>query len=83
MLRSQQIPVKYVTGYVPVQSVPAYHAWNEIYTVETGWIKINNEAFFGGGSWGRMDSTLAAGNRNGKDTEYMKDDRNYIKDREY
>lgn len=35
MLRSQGIPTRLVIGYA---SPDIYHAWNEIYTEETGWI---------------------------------------------
>lgn len=35
MLRSQSIPTRLVIGYA---SPDIYHAWNEVYTEETGWI---------------------------------------------
>lgn len=35
MLRSQSIPTRLVIGYA---SPEIYHAWNEVYTEETGWI---------------------------------------------
>ncbi|MCI5579208.1 MAG: transglutaminase-like domain-containing protein, partial [Oscillospiraceae bacterium] len=35
MLRSQSIPTRLVVGYA---SPDIYHAWNEVYTEETGWI---------------------------------------------
>lgn len=35
MLRSQGIPTRLVVGYA---SPNIYHAWNEVYTAETGWI---------------------------------------------
>lgn len=36
MLRSEKIPVKLVTGYS--SNLSAFHAWNEVYTKEDGWI---------------------------------------------
>jgi hypothetical protein len=81
MLRSQKIPAKLVKGFVSVSSESIYHAWNEVYTKETGWITINSNVFFGGGEWGRMDSTLAAGNTDGKLTEFINNDNNYIRDK--
>lgn len=57
MLRSEKIPVKLVTGYS--SNLSAFHAWNEIYTKETGWIKLN-EMYFDGEQWKLMDSTIAS-----------------------
>lgn len=57
MLRSQEIPAKLVMGYS--SNVSAYHAWNEVYTEETGWIKLN-EMYFDGNEWKLMDSTIAS-----------------------
>ena len=57
MLRSQSIPAKLVTGYS--SNLSAFHAWNEIYTEETGWIVLN-EMYFDGENWKLMDSTIAS-----------------------
>lgn len=57
MLRSQGIPAKLVTGYS--SNLSAYHAWNEVYTDETGWIVLN-EMYFDGDQWKLMDSTVAS-----------------------
>ncbi|WMJ76700.1 MULTISPECIES: transglutaminase-like domain-containing protein [unclassified Sedimentibacter] len=57
MLRSQSIPTKLVTGYS--SNLSAYHAWNEVYTEETGWITLN-EMYFDGEHWKLMDSTIAS-----------------------
>jgi len=57
MLRSENIPAKLVTGYSSNLSV--YHAWNEVYTDETGWIVLN-EMYFDGNEWKLMDSTIAS-----------------------
>lgn len=57
MLRSQSIPTKLVTGYS--SNLDVLHAWNEVYTEETGWIKLN-EMYFDGRQWKLMDSTIAS-----------------------
>jgi len=57
MLRSESIPTKLVTGYS--SNVSAYHAWNEVYTRETGWIALNG-FYFDGEQWKLMDSTIAS-----------------------
>lgn len=57
MLRSEGIPAKLVTGYSSNLSV--FHAWNEVYTDETGWI-ILNQMYFDGDQWKLMDSTIAS-----------------------
>ncbi len=57
MLRSHSIPTKLVTGYS--QNVSAFHAWNEVYTEETGWITLNT-IYFDGKEWKLMDSTIAS-----------------------
>jgi transglutaminase/protease-like cytokinesis protein 3 len=57
MLRSEGIPAKLVTGYSSNLSV--FHAWNEVYTDETGWIVLN-QMYFDGNQWKLMDSTIAS-----------------------
>jgi len=57
MLRSESIPAKLVTGYS--SNLSAFHAWNEVYTKETGWIVLN-EMYFDGEQWKLMDSTIAS-----------------------
>jgi len=57
MLRSENIPAKLVTGYS--SNLSAFHAWNEVYTDETGWIVLN-EMYFDGNQWKLMDSTIAS-----------------------
>lgn len=41
MCRAQGLPCKLVTGYVPDGSTLAFHAWNQIYTKEKGYITVN------------------------------------------
>ena len=57
MLRAEGIPAKLVTGYS--SNLSAYHAWNEVYTKETGWIMLN-EMYLDGDEWKLMDSTIAS-----------------------
>ncbi len=86
MLRSQGIPVKLVTGYS--SNLSAFHAWNEIYTDETGWIKLN-EMYFDGQNWKLMDSTIASTAKQSKSprvieyTNKLIDSKNYTKQFEY
>lgn len=56
MLRSEGIPTKLVTGYVGSNGL--YHAWNEVYTKETGWVK--KVISFDGTKWKLMDPTFAS-----------------------
>ena len=81
MLRSQGIPTKLVMGYVSPNNV--YHAWNEVYIKNVGWVKINSSIYFDGKSYSRMDSTFAAGNTSGARTEYIGNSKNYAKTSEY
>lgn len=86
MLRSEKIPVKLVTGYS--SNVSAFHAWNEVYTKETGWIKLN-EMYFDGEKWKLMDSTIASSAKQSNSPRVMEhtnkliDGQNYTKKFEY
>lgn len=86
MLRSQGIPAKLVTGYSSKLSV--FHAWNEIYTKETGWIKLN-EMYFDGTEWKLMDSTVASSGKQSNSPKVMEytnkliDSKYYTKQFEY
>ena len=55
MCRSQGIPAKLVMGYVRGD---VYHAWNEIYTSETGWITV--DLFLDSKGWNLLDPTFYA-----------------------
>lgn len=55
MCRSQQIPAKLVMGYVRGN---VYHAWNEIYIKETGWVTV--DLFLGTKGWNLLDPTFYA-----------------------
>lgn len=86
MLRSQKIPAKLVTGYSSNLSV--FHAWNEVYTDETGWIKLN-EMYFDGNEWKLMDSTIASSAKQSNSPRVMEytnkliDSKYYTKQFEY
>lgn len=58
MLRSQGVPCKLITGYVPTNSGTAYHAWISVWSQETGWVE--GAIYFNGSSWQRMDPTFAS-----------------------
>lgn len=56
MARAQGIPTRLVIGYA---SPDIYHAWNEVYTTETGW--ITPELFLKQSGYNLLDSTFYAG----------------------
>ena len=86
MLRSQSIPTKLVTGYS--SNLSAFHAWNEIYTEETGWIALNG-FYFDGEQWKLMDSTVASSGKQSNSPRVMEytnkliDSKYYTKKFEY
>ncbi len=86
MLRSEAIPTKLVTGYS--SNLSAFHAWNEVYTKETGWIALNG-IYFDGEKWRLMDSTIASPAKQSnsprviESTNKLIDGRNYTKKFEY
>ena len=86
MLRSEKIPVKLVTGYS--SNLSAFHAWNEVYTKEDGWIVLN-EMYFDGEKWKLMDSTIASSAKQSNSPKVMEytnkliDNKYYTKKFEY
>nr|AIF26100.1 putative uncharacterized protein [uncultured bacterium Ad_136_J17_contig2] len=73
MLRSQGVPTRLVIGYA---SPNIYHAWNEVYTKETGWItaeiKLDSTGF------NRIDATFYASASNKKNfADYIAKSGNY------
>lgn len=73
MLRSQGIPTRLVIGYAEPD---IYHAWNEVYTEETGW--ITPELFLKKKGFNIADATFYAGNSDKeKIAGYIEDDSNY------
>lgn len=51
MCRAQGIPTKIVRGYTQ----GAYHAWNEVYIQNVGWISVGIQS---NGGWKRLDATI-------------------------
>lgn len=70
MLRSVGIPTKLITGYVAPNDI--YHAWNMIYTEESGWITVEIQTPAYG--WSRIDTTFAA---TGADATFIGNGSNY------
>ncbi|WP_313344863.1 transglutaminase-like domain-containing protein [Sedimentibacter sp.] len=79
MLRSNSIPTKLVTGYS--QNLSAFHAWNEVYTKETGWIALD-KLYFDGKEWKLMDSTIASTAKQSNSPQVM-EYTNKLIDRQY
>ncbi len=73
MCRSQSIPTKLVMGFVQGNM---YHAWNEVYTKETGWVTL--DLFIEKNKWNLLDPTFYASADNKSDAaEYMSDKDGY------
>lgn len=74
MARSQGIPTRLVIGYADPD---IYHAWNEVYTKETGW--ITPELLLSKAGYNIVDATFYAGASN-KDAmaDYISDEGNYL-----
>lgn len=73
MLRSQDIPTRLVVGYAKEN---IYHAWNEIWTEETGW--ITPELFLSRHGYNIADATFYAGSADKeKIAGYISDSGNY------
>lgn len=73
MLRSQGIPSRLVVGYA---SPDIYHAWNEVYTKETGW--ITPELLLKNSGYNLVDATFYAGSGDKKKiSEYISNIGNY------
>lgn len=73
MCRSRSIPARLVIGYADPS---IYHAWNEVYTDETGW--ITPELFLKKKGYNIADATFYSGNSDKKKiADYISDDGNY------
>lgn len=73
MLRSQDIPTRLVVGYAKEN---IYHAWNEIWTEQTGW--ITPELLLSKSGYNIADATFYAGSADkAKIAEYISDSSNY------
>ncbi len=72
MARSQGIPTRLVIGY----ATDIYHAWNEVYTEETGWISA--EILLARSGYNLVDSTFYAGAEDKEAmAEYITNSTNY------
>lgn len=73
MARAQGIPTRLVIGYA---SPDIYHAWNEVYTTETGW--ITPELFLKQSGYNLLDSTFYAGaSDKSQISDYISEKSNY------
>ncbi|MCM1328953.1 MAG: transglutaminase-like domain-containing protein [Ruminococcus sp.] len=73
MCRSQGIPARLVIGYAEPE---IYHAWNEVYTEETGW--ITPELFLKNKGYNIADATFYSSNSDKeKIAAYISDEGNY------
>ena len=76
MLRSQGVPCKLITGYVPTNQGQQYHAWISVWSQETGWVE--GAIYFNGSSWQRMDPTFASSaNSSSSIMQYIGNGSNY------
>lgn len=81
MCRSQNIPTKLVMGYVAPNGV--YHAWNEVFIKEVGWVKVGNYQF-DGKTWKLMDPTFTSSSNNSPESEkIIGNSSNYSKKYQY
>lgn len=72
MTRSQGIPTRIVIGY----SKDVYHAWNEVWTEETGW--ITPELLLGKKGYNRVDATFySTGADKAAISDYITNNGNY------
>ena len=75
MTRSIGIPTKLVTGYVAPNN--GYHAWNEVYIKDTGWVKTG-KIYFDGTKWTSMDPTFtSSGNNSESIAKFIGNGKNY------
>lgn len=76
MLRSQGIPSRLVKGYAASSPEPIYHAWNEVYTEQTGW--ITPELLLKNNGYNIVDATFYAGSNDKKQiSDYISNNGNY------
>ncbi|MDR0347373.1 MAG: transglutaminase domain-containing protein [Coriobacteriales bacterium] len=72
MMRAQRLPTRLDVGYCG----QAYHAWIEVYTSDTGWVR--KQIQFSGGSWVLMDPTFdSSGKGTGDVSKIIGDGKNY------
>ena len=79
MLRSQSIPTRLVIGDA---SPNIYHAWNEVYTEETGW--ITPELLLRNSGYNLVDATFYSSSANKQQiADYISNGANYIAEKYY
>lgn len=79
MLRSQSIPTRLVIGDA---SPDIYHAWNEVYTEETGW--ITPELLLSNSGYNLVDATFYSSSANKQQiADYISNGANYIAEKYY
>lgn len=79
MLRSQSIPTRLVIGNA---SPDIYHAWNEVYTEETGW--ITPELLLRNSGYNLIDATFYSSSANKQQiADYISNGANYIAEKYY
>ncbi len=72
MCRSNKIPAKLIMGYVEGN---LYHAWNEVYTEETGWVTVD---LFLDSGWTLLDPTFYASSDDKSEiSQYIGNGNNY------
>jgi hypothetical protein len=69
MLRAAGVPTRLMTGYVG----EIYHAWNEVYLENEGWISV--EIQVSPNQWQRIDTTFAA---SGVEPSFLTNNANYV-----
>ena len=75
MLRSQGVPTRLVMGYVAPKNI--YHAWNEVYITNVGWVKVRGNIAVGSNVWTRMDATFASSGGTSDLSSFIGDGTNY------
>ncbi len=76
MLRANGIPCQLIMGSASTpDGQTVAHAWNMVWTAETGWIAVKIEAK--AGDWNRVDTTFAA-SQNADIQEFIGDGNNYV-----
>lgn len=79
MLRSQSIPARLAIGNA---SPDIYHAWNEVYTEETGW--ITPELLLSNSGYNLMDATFYSSSPNKQQiADYISNGANYYVEKYY
>lgn len=68
MLRSQNVPTKFIKGDALQSDYRVYHAWVSVYIKDAGW--VTQKIQFDGKSWQMLDPTFEATGASEKEFEY-------------